>query len=328
MEYRDYYATLGVLQKASADEIQKAYRKLARKYHPDVNSKPGAEERFKEITEAYEVLKDPEKRKTYDRYGSQWKSFQGPGGGQPGAGFPPGFENVRFDFGGGGGGFGGGDHSSFFDMLFGSGGPFGGGGAGAGPRSRGRRSGLDMRGQDQEARIALTIEEAAEGGDRRITVSDPVSGQGKTYSVKIPPGVREGQKVRLAGRGGPGAAGSPPGDLFLKVELKPHDHFQLEGHDLHVTVPVTPWDAALGAEASIKTLNGAIKIKLPPGTSSGRKMRLRGKGFPKPRGGAGDLYAEIQLVVPAKLTPEERELFERLAKISSFKPGAEGPLIP
>lgn len=319
MDYKDYYATLGVSKQASAEEIQKAYRKLARKYHPDVNSKPGAEARFKEITEANEVLKDPEKRKTYDRFGSQWKSYQGQGG-QPAAGFPPDFENIHFDFGGGGGGFGGSSgHSSFFDMLFGSGGPFGGGGGG-GPRSRGTRPGFDMRGHDQEARIALTIEEAAEGGERQITVSDPLSGQGKTYSVKIPPGIREGQKVRLAGRGGPGAAGSSPGDLLLKVELKPHDRYRLEGHDLHVTVPVTPWDAALGTEASIKTLNGTLKIKLPPGTSSGRKIRLRGKGFPKPRDGAGDLYAEIQLVVPTELTAEERELFERLAKVSNFKP--------
>lgn len=315
MEYKDYYATLGVEKRATPEEIQKAYRKLARKYHPDVNSKPGAEERFKEITEAYEVLKDAEKRKTYDRFGSQWKSYQGQGGGA-GSGFPPGFENIRFDF--GGGGFGGGEHSSFFDMLFGGGNPFGGGRAGAG--ARGGRPGFDMRGQDQEARIALTLEEAAEGGERQITVSDPVSGQGKTYSVKVPAGIREGQKVRLAGRGGPGAAGSPPGDLLLKVELKPHSHFRLEGHDLHVTVPVTPWDAALGTEATIKTLNGALKIKLPPGTSSGRKIRLRGKGFPRPRGAHGDLYAEIQVVVPSELTAEERKLFEQLAKVSTFKP--------
>jgi curved DNA-binding protein len=317
LEYKDYYATLGVPKKASAEEIQKAYRKLARKYHPDVNSKPGAEERFKEITEANEVLKDPEKRKTYDRFGSQWKNYQGQGGGA-GSGFPPGFENIRFDFGGGGGGFGGGDHSSFFDMLFGGGSPFGGGRAGA-AGGRGRQ-GFDMRGQDQEARIALTIEEAAEGGERQITVSDPVSGQGKTYSVKIPPGIREGQKVRLAGRGGPGAAGSPAGDLLLKVELKPHSQFRLDGHDLHVTVPVTPWDAALGTEASIKTLNGTIKVKLPPGTSSGRKIRLRGKGFPKPHGAAGDLFAEVQVVVPSELSAEERKLFEQLAKVSTFKP--------
>lgn len=178
-----------------------------------------------------------------------------------------------------------------------------------------------MKGQDQEVRIALTIEEAARGGERQITVTDPMTGQARTYSVTVPAGVRAGQKIRLAGRGGPGAGGSPPGDLLLKVELKPHARYRLEGHDLHAALPVTPWEAALGTEASVKTLNGTVKVKLPPGTSSGRKIRLRGRGFPNPRGAAGDLYAEVQVVVPKELTKEERELFEKLAKVSRFKAG-------
>ncbi len=319
MDYKDYYATLGVSKKASPEEIQKAYRKLARKYHPDVNHRPGADARFKEITEAYEVLKDKEKRQTYDRFGADWKNVRG-------GGMPPGFENAHFDFGGGGGG--GSGFSSFFEMLFGGAGgspfagaggsPFGGAGFPPGGRpGRGRRA--ELKGQDQEARIVLALEEAATGGERQITVSDPMTGQGKTYSVNIPSGVRQGQKIRLAGRGGPGAGGSAPGDLFLKVEIKPHPQFRLEGLDLHVQLPVTPWDAALGTEASVRTMTGALKVKIPPGTSTGRRMRLRGKGFPNPKGADGDLYAEIQVAVPTQLTPRERELFEELAKVSTFR---------
>ena len=325
MEYKDYYATLGVAKSASPEEIQKAYRKLARKYHPDVNHGAGAEERFKEITEAYEVLKDPEKRQTYDRFGAGWKGR----GGAP----PPGFENIRFEFGGGGGDASG--FSSFFDMLFGGAGgsPFGGGGnpfagraaggraAGGRPGGGGSGFGFDLKGQDQEARIALTLEEAAEGGRRQVTVSDPMTGQTHTYSVNLPPGVRPGQKVRLAGRGGPGAGGSAPGDLYLKVELKPNPRFRLDGLDLHTTLPVTPWDAALGGEAAIKTMAGRVQVRIPPGSSSGRRIRLRGKGYPNPKGPAGDLYAEIQIVVPRKLSKKERELFEQLAAASSFRAG-------
>jgi len=327
LEYKDYYATLGVAKSASQDEIQKAYRKLARKYHPDVNRGAEAEERFKEITEAYEVLKDADKRKKYDQLGANWKNFEGF---QGGAGGPfPGFENVRVEFGGGGGsGF-----SSFFDMLFGGAGgdPFGGaadpfagfgGGAGGATGRRTRRSGFgqqNLRGQDQEARIVLTLEEAAQGGKREVTVTDPMTGQQKSYSVNLPPGVRKGQKIRLSGRGGPGAGG-PPGDLYLKVDLRTHDRFRLDGRDLHTTLPVTPWDAALGAEASVKTLNSPIRVRIPAGSSTGRKIRLRGKGFPNPKGQDGDLYAEIQVVVPGELTDEERELFEKLAEVSSFRP--------
>ncbi len=220
MEYKDYYSTLGVSKQASPDEIQKAYRKLARKYHPDVNRGSGAEDRFKEITESYEVLKDAEKRQTYDRFGKDWKSFRG--GGAP----PPGFDNVHFDFGGGGGsGF-----SSFFEALFGGAGggnPFGGAGGGGpfaggdpfGGGFRGGGAGFNSRGQDQEARIVLTVEEAFRGGKREISVTDPMTGEVKSYTINLPRGVKPGQRIRLAGRGGPGGGGGAGGDLYLGGEL-------------------------------------------------------------------------------------------------------------
>lgn len=324
MQYKDYYSTLGVPRGASQDEIQKAYRKLARKYHPDVNRDAGAEDRFKEITESYEVLKDPEKRKVYDRFGSDWKRYS-QGGGSP----PPGFDGfdfngARFDFGGGGGGASG--FSSFFDMLFnqsgakgrgaGRGGPFGGFGFDQGGGGGGG-GGWGARGQDQEARMVLTLEEAAQGGQRELTVGDSVTGQNRSLSVNLPPGVKEGQRIRLSGQGGPGAGGA--GDLYLRVEIRPHERFRLDERDLHTELPITPWEGALGCEASVKTLSGSIKVKLPPGTSTGRKIRLRGKGFPNPKGEDGDLYAEVRVVVPKKLSPEEQELFEQLAKVSRFK---------
>ena len=334
MEYKDYYSTLGVSKTASADEIQKAYRKLARKYHPDVNRSAGAEDKFKEITESYEVLKDPEKRQTYDRFGKDWKSFSG-GRGAP----PPGFENVRFDFGGGGGGSG---FSSFFDALFGGAGkgnPFVGGGAGGpfggDPFSRGgfggAGGGFTSRGQDQEANIALSLEEAARGGRREISVTDPSTGKVKSYTISLPRGVKPGQKIRLAGRGGPGMGNGTAGDLYLKVDIRNDPRFRLEGVDLHTDLAVSPWEAALGAEASVRTLDGAVKVRVPPGSSTGRKIRLKGRGFPRrgtketsPKRGqgddAGDLYATIKVMVPDDLSGKERKLFEQLAEASSFKP--------
>lgn len=312
MQYKDYYATLGVPRSASSEEIQKAYRKLARKYHPDVNPSPEAESRFKEITESYEVLKDKEKRQTYDRFGSQWKNYSRGGGGG-------GFDGVNFDgFNFSGGGFGGGagasGFSSFFDMLFNQG---QGGARGGNPFAGGGGGGWNQRGQDQEARIILSLEEAARGGQREITVNDPTTGQSRTFSVTIPAGIREGQKIRLSGRGGPGAGGA--GDLLLQVEIQAHARFRLDGKDLHADLPITPWEAALGCEASVKTLDGSLKVRLPPGTASGRKIRLKGRGFPAAKGGTGDLFAEIKIMVPKTLSDEERHLFEELAKVSSFK---------
>lgn len=319
MEFKDYYAILGVDKTASQNEIQRAYRKLARKYHPDVNKEPGAEDTFKDVGEAYEVLKDPEKRAKYDRYGSAWKAAQQSGGAPP-----PGYEDVWFDISGAPddafAGFSG--FSSFFEQLFGGGSRRSSfwGQPGTGNRS-GARS-WTMPGADQEARLTLSLEEAARGGQREISLTDPETGQTKTYSVTIPKGVRPGQRIRLAQLGGKGMGGGPAGDLYLHVELLPHPAFRLQGRDLYTTLAVTPWEAALGANATLATLDGEVRVKIPAGSSSGRRIRLRGKGFPAPRGGAGDLYAEIQIAVPKSLTEDERRLFEELARRSTFQPRA------
>ena len=318
MEYKDYYAILGVKKDASQDDIQKAYRKLARKYHPDVNKAPEAEVKFKEVGEAYEVLKDPDKRQKYDQYGSAWKRAQ-----QTGAP-PPGWEGVHFDFGnmgGGGGGFdfGGGEFSSFFDMLFGAG-RRGGGAAGGGfPGFGGQGGGFRGSGSDSEAVISISLEEAVRGGKREIALSDPNTGQRKTLSVKIPQGVRAGQRIRLAGQGQPGMGGGPAGDLYLKIEVEADPRFRVEGADLHTSVPVSPWEAVLGGDAEVQTLDGTVRVKIPAGSSSGRKIRLRGRGLSQPGGEKGDLLAEIRIVVPETLSDRERELFEELAAASSFR---------
>jgi curved DNA-binding protein len=320
--FRDYYDTLGVGRDASEEEIRRAYRKLARENHPDVNKDPGAEDRFKEIAEAYEVLRDPEKREKYDRLGENWKAGDrmGGGAGGPNNGGSEGFEGFEgFDFGGGGGGgggggfrdvqfeFGGGDFSDFFEGMFGARGGPGGGRARGAPRS--------ARGGDQEAALELTLEEAARGGKRKITLGD-----GRDYEVNIPRGVKNGQRIRLAGEGGRGPGGGPAGDLYLRVRIKPHPRFRLDGRDLHTDLPVTPSEAALGAEVDIQTLEGTTRVKVPPGSSSGRKLRLRGQGMPDPRGQPGDLYARVMIHVPKKPSKKERELYEQLREVSNFNP--------
>lgn len=320
MEYKDYYATLGVPRDATAADIQKAYRKLARKYHPDVNSTAGAEERFKEINEAHEVLRDPEKRSKYDRFGSAWKQAQQTG--SP----PPGFEDIFTVFSGGGReraggfGFGGQGFSSFFDMLFGS--DFG---AATGPRVSWSPTGsgdFRTKGADQQATLSIGLVEAARGGDRELRLTDPTTGRQRTLRVKIPKGVRAGQRIRLAGQGGLSADGSPRGDLYLNVEILADSRFQLDGDDLKTSITIAPWTAALGGQAAVRTLDGPLTIRIPPGSSSGRKIRLRGKGFPNAAGESGDLLAEIRIQVPASLTDRERELFEELARTSSFTPNS------
>jgi curved DNA-binding protein len=315
MSYIDYYSVLGVARDASPEEVQRAFRKLARKYHPDVNKDPSAAERFKQVNEAYEVLKDSDKRGKYDRYGAAWRAVKE--GREP----PPDVAGFHFDFGdlgpegvfswGGPSGF-----STFFDMLFG-GLPRGGGM----PRH--------VRGADHEGRLPLSLEEAAQGGVRQVTLADPTTGATRTIEVRIPAGVRAGQHVRLAGQGSTGRSGGAPGDLFLRVEMQPHPHLRLDGRDLHAVLEVTPWTAALGGEARLRTLDGEVSLRVPAGSSSGRKVRLRGKGFPDAKAGPGDLFAEIRIVVPPELTPVERELFEKLAAASDFTPqGRKGKATP
>ena len=319
MEYKDYYKTLGVAKDAPAAEIQRAYRKLARQFHPDVNKDPGAESRFKDIGEAYEVLKDQEKRGKYDQYGAAWQRVQTEGA--P----PPGWEgihfdfggNERFDFGGARGPGGASGFSSFFDMLFGGAGPQGfPGGGRPGNRTRPRR------GRNHEVALPLSLENLAEGGPRTIEFLDRSTGRTRNLQVQIPKGVLPGQSIRLGGQGGKGM-GAPDGDLLLKVEALPHPVFRRRGRDLHCDVPVAPWTAALGGKVRIPTLGGHAEAQLPPGSSTGLKMRLRGRGLPDPKGPNGDLLAEVHVVVPKQLTEEEKALFEQLRETSDFEPSGD-----
>jgi curved DNA-binding protein len=324
VKFRDYYEVLGVDRAAKQEEIQRAYRKLARKFHPDVNKAPDAEDKFKELSEAYEVLKDPEKRQKYDQLGANWKDGQDF---RP----PPGWE-THFDFGRGGGPgqtefhWGGtGGFSDFFETLFGGqharGAPFG------GMRGGGPGAGWSQAGADQEATIRISLEDAFQGATKTITLQmqsvaadGQMSVQSKNYEVKIPKGILNGQKIRLAGQGGEGMGGGPRGDLYLKVELGPHALYDVEGRDLTLKLPITPWEAVLGAEVEVSTLSGPVTVKIPPGTQSGQKLRLKGKGMPHTKGAPGDLYVVIHIAVPKKPGDRERELFEELRKVSNFRP--------
>ena len=299
VEFKDYYEVLGVPRGASQDDIRRAYRKLAREYHPDLNRESDAEDRFKELGEAYEVLSDPNKRERYDRLGAQWQAQErAPGGG--GGNFEDFFDregygsDMRFEFGDGG-------FSEFFDRLFGD---------GAGVRTSG-----PLRGLDREALLDLSLEDAVTGGRRHLSVDD-----GRSVDVNFPAGVREGQLIRLAGQGAPGRDGGPAGDLYLRVRLKPHRTFRLRGDDLDVDLQVAPWEAALGAMVPVPTLTGNARVKVPEGSSSGRRLRLRGRGLPKQGGGHGDLHAIVKITVPKHLSVEERDLFEKLAEVSEFDP--------
>ncbi|HRC84930.1 MAG TPA: DnaJ C-terminal domain-containing protein [Thermoanaerobaculia bacterium] len=313
MDYKDYYATLGVARDASQEDIQKAYRKLARKYHPDVNTAAGAEDKFKEIGEAYEVLKDPDKRGKYDQFGHAWRAAQRGGNGQGSQGFE-GFEGFGFDFGNlrdfanlGGAGRGGSGFSSFFEMLFGRG---AGMGAEAHPWGEG--------GNDQEATITLSLDEAASGGKRQITVTEE-SGERRALTVNIPPGVRPGGRIRLRGKGGMSRRGGARGDLYLRIEILPHPRFRLDGQDIRTSLEISPWEAVLGGQMPIETLTGRLQVRIPPGSSSGRVIRLRGQGFPQPSGERGDLLAEIKIVVPEELSDTERQLYQQLAEASKAR---------
>ncbi len=318
VQYKDYYKILGVSRSAGQDEISKAFKKLARKYHPDLNpNDKAAEDKFKEINEAYEALKDPEKRKMYDQFGSDYQHGQNF---QP----PPGFENIRFDF-GGGGGFPGGEasgFSDFFETIFGGGGAggasfrggFPGGGAGYQQRPR--------RGSDSEALYELTLEEAFQGGNKSITLTEHVPGQGprtRTLEVRVPAGIKDGQRIRLAGQGNPGSAGGPRGDLYLKIRLMKHPRFNVKDTDVVFDLPLTPWEAALGTKVRVPTLDGQVEMTIPPGMGSGKKLRIKGKGLGT---GAkrGDQFVRVMVQVPTKLSDDERTLMEELAAKSTFKP--------
>ena len=307
--YQDYYKILGVDKNAKPEEISKSFKKLARKYHPDLN--PGdkeAEEKFKHINEAYEVLKDPEKRKKYDAFGHDFEQ---------GATFNPG---GRGGFGDDFGGMGGGDFSAFFENLFGGGGGGFGGFGGAGDSGFGGFGGFSQRprrGSDIEAELPLTLAEALKGGKRKVTLQMP--GGPKTLEITVPAGVKEGAKLRLSGQGNSSRNGGDNGDLFLKISYKPDPNFKVDGKDLQSEVFIAAWEAALGGQINVPTLEGDVALKIPAGTSSGRKFRLRGKGMGAPSD-RGDLYVRIMIKVPAELSDKERELWTQLAEASPFKP--------
>ena len=283
MEYKDYYKTLGVARDASAEDIKRAYRKLARKYHPDVSKEADAEARFKEVAEAYEVLKDTEKRAAYDQLGSNWRAGQGftP---------PPGWDNAHFEFHGAPGGSG---FSDFFDSLFGAAG-FG------GPRPR-----HGTRPEHQQARVQITLEDAFHGSTRNVNLSHP-GGPTRTLQVRIPKGVRAGQRIRLAGQGSGG------GDLYLEVEFAPHRLYRPQGADLYLDLPITPWEAALGATVKVPTLGGAVELSVPAGSQSGDKLRLRGRGLPGTP--PGDQFVVLKIVAPKPDSEAAREAYRRLAE--------------
>ncbi len=304
MKYKDYYKTMGVDRKASPEEIKKTYRKLARKYHPDVSKEPGAEEKFKEVSEAYETLHDPEKRAAYDQLGSF----------QPGQDFrpPPGWEQQ---FGGDPFSTEGIDLSDLFAAFTGKG------------RGAGRGAKNPVAGQDYEVNAHITLEEAYNGTELELTLTaaEP-DGKGRmrriprTLKVRIPKGATDGQRLRLTGKGGKGQNGGRDGDLYLNVNLHPHPFFRVSGHDLYLDLPLAPWEAVLGATVQVPTLGGDVRLKVPPGTHAGQQLRIADRGLPKPHRGAGNLFAIVQIAVPTVLGEHERELYQSLADASSFNP--------
>lgn len=319
MEYKDYYKTLGVEKSASDDEIKKQYRRLARKYHPDVSKEKDAEEKFKDVREAYEVLKDPEKRKAYDQMGSNWKAGQGftP---------PPGWDFHQYAGGGGAEQFGDsgefGGFSDFFENLFGQ-------GQRARGAGRGRAREHSQRGQDLHTKISLSLEDAFSGTQRMIQLQepalDPATGRvhykTRSLKVKIPAGVTNGQQIRLAKQGGPGIGQGANGDVYLEIQLAEHPLYTVKDRDVYINLPVTPWEAALGAKVEVPTLGGKVGLTIPAASQTGNKLRLKGRGLPGTT--PGDQYVLLMIYTPAAKTDGQRELYQKMAEAMPYNPRAE-----
>ena len=320
MKFRDYYETLGVARGATEAEIKSAYRKMARKFHPDVNKEPGAEEQFKQIGEAYAVLKDTEKRAAYDRFGENWKSGQDF---TPPPNWNEGFEYSDSGYGGSHPGYGGGfegDQSEFFESLFGRG-KHRQGGRGGNPRQ-----GMNLKGQDHHAKILIDLADAYNGAKRTIALHMPVqdasghvSTQERKLDVSIPKGIKAGQNLRLSGQGGPGVGEGPAGDLYLEIEFHPNAIYRVEGKDVFIDIPLAPWEAALGTTVKVPTPAGStLELKIPAGTVAGRKMRLKGKGIPSSE--PGDLYAVPSIALPPADIESQKEAYQIFEKAFDFNP--------
>ncbi len=290
MDYVDYYEVLGVSRSATLDEIKKAYRRLARKYHPDVSKEPNAEAKFKQLGEAYDVLKDKEKRAAYDQMGANWN------------------DNTGFGGSGWDGGMGGGSFADFFESVFSQGG-FAGAGRGGG--FGGRHA--PRKGQDQQVAVTISLRQAYFGDEANVRVSS-----GKTLKVKIPRGVKDGQKIRLARQGGPGFAGGDNGDVLIKVNIRGDEHFRLDGKDIELTLPIAPWEAVLGSKVTVPTMDGKVQLKIPKGVKSGKKMRMKGRGMPG--NPPGDFLVKLEIVVPTADSIEQEALWEQLRDVTQFNP--------
>jgi curved DNA-binding protein len=312
VEYKDYYKVLGVGREASAEEIKRTYRKLARKYHPDVSKEKNAEEKFKEVQEAYEVLHDPKKRQAYDQLGQNWRAgeqFRPP---------PDWGQRFEFSFGGAGGGEEPADFSDFFASLFG----------GRARSQFGTRAPRQRHGEDRHARIEIELEEAFHGGTRNLRLQQPevtssgvLSVQEREIRVTIPAGVTDGQQIRLRGQGEPGERGGSAGDLYLEMSVRAHPVYRLEGRNVVLTLPITPWEAALGAQVEVPTLGGPVQMTIPAGARGGQRLRLKGRGLPGQP--AGDELVELEIVVSPADTPQARALYEQMRRELNFDPRAE-----
>lgn len=320
LQFKDYYQALGIERDADEDAVKKAYRRLARKFHPDVSKAADAQARMQEINEAYEVLRDKEKRAAYDQVGQGWQ------GGQefrP----PPGWDSG-FEFSGGPGGAGGfgdsAEHSAFFEALFGA-------ARRGGARHQHPRGAAGMRGQDHHAKIVVPLEDSFAGATRELILHNPaidadgrVTMRERKLQVSVPKGIRAGQQIRLAGQGSPGVGDAPAGDLYLEIEFAPHRLYRPDGRDLYLTLPTAPWEAALGASVKVPTPDGVLEVTIPSGSQTGRKLRLRGRGIPGTSAtAAGDFYVVLELVLPPAVGEKERALYEQMARELAFNPRAD-----